>query len=84
MEIAKEPKQERSLVPRAELECLIDEWITGYNCGDHAERNRAIMKRRLLDGIIFEDLAEEFDLPVRQVKSIVKRCNIILSKHIRG
>lgn len=49
---------------RSEIEALIDEWI-------HNERNRAILKRRLLDGITYEPLAEEFDLSVRQVKNIV-------------
>ena len=37
----------------------------------HSERDRAILKRRLVDGICFEPLAEEFDLSVRQVKNIV-------------
>lgn len=49
---------------RSEIEHLIDERILH-------ERNRKIVKRRLLDGIRFEPLAEEFDLSVRQVKSIV-------------
>lgn len=49
---------------RTEIEFLIDEWI-------HKERDRKILKRRLLDGICYEPLAEEFDLSVRQVKSIV-------------
>ena len=49
---------------RTEIEFLIDEWI-------HKERDRAILKRRLLDGICYEPLAEEFDLSVRQVKNIV-------------
>lgn len=52
---------------RTEIECLIDEWIVGRN----AERNRKILKRRLIDGILFENLAEEFDLSVTQVKTIV-------------
>lgn len=43
---------------------LIDKWI--FN-----ERDRAILKRRLLDGIRYEPLAEEFNLSVRQVKKIV-------------
>lgn len=47
-----------------ELENLIDEWI-------HNERNRAILKRRLLDGIYYEPLAEEFNMSVRQVKNMV-------------
>ena len=49
---------------RTEIEFLIDEWI-------HKERDRMILKRRLLDGICYEPLAEEFDLSVRQVKNIV-------------
>lgn len=43
---------------------LIDEKI-------HHARNREILKRRLVDGIHFEPLAEEFGLSVRQVKYIV-------------
>lgn len=45
---------------------LIDEKI-------HHERNRDILKRRLIDGVYFEPLAEEFGLSVRQVKNIVYR-----------
>lgn len=52
---------------RSDISFLIDEWIVGKN----AERNRAILKRRLLDGIKYEALAEEFDLSVRQTKNIV-------------
>lgn len=52
---------------RTEIEHAIDEWIVGRN----AERNRAILKRRLIDGICYEPLAEEFDLSVSQVKRIV-------------
>ena len=49
---------------RSDISQLIDEWI--FN-----ERDRAILKRRLLDGIKFEALAEEFDLSVRRTKTIV-------------
>ena len=52
---------------RTEIEQAIDEWIVGRN----AERNRAILKRRLIDGICYEPLAEEFDMSVRQIKNIV-------------
>lgn len=52
---------------RSEIEFLVDEWIVGKN----AERNRKILKRRLLDGIKYEALAEEFDLSVRQTKNII-------------
>lgn len=59
---------------RSEIEHLIDEWI-------FSERDRAILKRRLLDGIIYDRLAEEFDLSCRQVKNIVYKCeNKLFSK----
>lgn len=49
---------------RYQWEALIDRWI--FN-----QRDREILKRRLLDGICFEPLAEEFDLSVRQIQKIV-------------
>ena len=52
---------------RTQIESAIDEWIVGKN----AERDRKILKRRLIDGICFEPLAEEFDLSVIQIKRIV-------------
>lgn len=55
---------EKYNLSRTTWECLIDDWI--FN-----ERDRKILKRRLLDGICFEPLAEEFELSVRQVKAIV-------------
>ena len=48
----------------SEIIALIDERI-------HNERNRKILKRRLIDGITYERLAEEFDLSVAQIKRIV-------------
>lgn len=51
----------------AEIEYRISDRIVGR----HAERNRAILRRRLIDGIIYEKLAEEFELSVRQIKNIV-------------
>lgn len=62
---------------RSEIDRLIDEWIIGRN----AERDRMILKRRLLDGITYDRLAEEFDLSVRQVKNIVYRREDELFKH---
>lgn len=59
---------------RSEVEHLIDEWV-------FSERDRRILKRRLLDGICFEPLAEEFDLSVRQVKNIVYRSQNRLFTH---
>lgn len=48
----------------------------------HSERDRAIMKRRLIDGICYEPLADEFGMSVRQIKTIVSKCEIKLAKHL--
>ena len=69
-----------SNLSRTDIESLIDEWVIGRN----AERNRAILKRRLIDGITYEKLAEEFDMSVRQVKTIVYKSEETLFKHVRG
>ena len=50
----------------------------------HSERDRRMLYRRLVDGITFEKLAEEFDLSVRQTKTIVYRCSETLFRHIPG
>ena len=39
----------------------------------HSERDRKLLHRRLIDGVCFEPLAEEFDLSVRQTKNIIYR-----------
>lgn len=58
---------------------LIRELIAEYI---HNERNRKILERRLIDGIIFEQLAEEFDMSVRRIKTIVYQCQEELFRHI--
>lgn len=65
-------------ITKLQLEHLIDEYIIGFR----AERNRAIMKRKLIDGITYEELSYEFDLSVNQVKNIVYNGLRILTKHI--
>lgn len=58
----------------SQIEHMIDEWI-------HSERDRAILKRRLIDGITYEILAEEFDISVRHIKRIIYKSEELLFKH---
>jgi len=51
----------------SEIERLINERI-------HSERNRQMLKRRLIDGLLFRELEEEFDLSFRQCQRIVANC----------
>ena len=60
---------------RSDIEFLIDEWI-------FSERDRKILKRRLLDGICYEPLAEEFGMSVRQIKAIVYKGQNAVFRHI--
>ena len=60
----------------SQISAIIDEYI-------HNERDRKILKRRFIDGIIFDRLAEEFDLSIRQVKNVVYKSEKILFKHLK-
>jgi DNA-directed RNA polymerase sigma subunit (sigma70/sigma32) len=62
-------------VSRSVLNLLIEEWIL-------SERNRKILKRRFLDDIRLEPLAEEFDLSVRQIRRIVTDGKATLKAHL--
>ena len=59
----------------SQIERVIDEYI-------HNERNRSILKRRLMDGICFEPLAEEFDMSVSQIKLIVYKGEKTIFRHL--
>ena len=60
---------------RSQWEDLIDQHI-------FSERDRKIIKRRLLDGVCFEPLAEEFDLSVQQTKAIVHKTKTRLFRYV--
>ena len=61
---------------RTEWEHLIDEWI--FN-----ERDRAILKRRLLDGLTFEQLANEFNYSTQNIQRIIYKGTARLFKKIK-
>lgn len=63
------------IITAPEVEKGIDECI-------FSERDRKILKRRLIDGIRFEPLAEEFDLSVRHTKTIVYKGEDRLFKYL--
>ena len=57
------------------ISAVIDEYI-------HNERNRKLLKRRYIDGITYERLAEEFDLSVRHTKAIVYQSEAAIFKRL--
>ena len=62
-------------IPRSEWETLIDEWI--FN-----EIHRGMLKRNLLDGRTYEQIAEEFDLSSRQVARVIPKLQDRLFRHM--
>lgn len=48
----------------------------------HSEKGRKLMERRLIDGITYEKLAEEFDVSVSQIKRIVYRNSVEIFRHL--
>ena len=59
----------------SEISSAIDNFVRG-------ERARAILKRRLIDEICYEPLAEEFDLSVPQIKRIIYKAQSQLFSHL--
>jgi DNA-directed RNA polymerase specialized sigma subunit len=61
---------------RSDWENLIDEWI-------FSERDRAMLKRNLLDGRTYEQIAEQFDMSTRQVARLIPKLQEKLFKRIK-
>lgn len=62
-----------------EIAHLIDEYVRGRN----AERNREMLKDRLINGVLFEPLAEKYHLSVRATQSIIYKASEQLFKHFK-
>lgn len=50
----------------------------------HSQRDRKILFRRLVDGVTYEALAEEFSMSSRQIQNIIYKNEKELFKHFPG
>jgi hypothetical protein len=66
---------ERFNLSNSQISFLIEQWI-------RAERDRAILKDRLINGMTFERIAERHEMSVRQTKTIVYRAMERLISHL--
>lgn len=48
----------------------------------HSRRDRAILFKRLVDGMTFDELGAEFQLTPRRIKSIVYKAEKVLFAHM--
>lgn len=71
-------KKLNSELSNAELSELIDNYIRGL----HAERNRKMLKDRLINGLLYDQLAEKYELSVCQTKRIIYKTQEQLFKHL--
>lgn len=69
-------KMESYDLSRSEWENLINEWI-------FSERDRAMLKRNLLDGRTYEQIAEQFDMSTRQVARLMPKLQEKLFKRVK-
>lgn len=71
------PRQGQKMMEytNSQIIAIIDEVI-------HSERDRQILKRRMVDGIYFEQLAEEFDLSTQRIKAIVYKAQKKIIKYL--
>ena len=60
---------------RQEYECVIDEWVLN-------ERDRIALKRKYLDGIPYEAIAEELDISRKTVQNIARRWRNTIERHL--
>lgn len=59
-------------LPNSEIERLISEYI-------HSERDRKIMRLRLVDGLTYERIAEIVEMSPRYIRALVKRLKNYIS-----
>lgn len=72
---ARKEKEEMKDYTNSQINSIIDEHI-------HSERDRSILKRRLIDGICYEPLSEEFGMSVRQIKNIIYKSTDKIIKYL--
>lgn len=70
-------KNEFDNLSTKEIDDAINLWIKN-------KRNREILHERLIDGIKFDELAENHDLSPQQVKNIVRKGKEIVFNHVRS
>lgn len=72
---------------RTEVENGIYEWVIGKN----AERNRQILRYKLIDGLSYMEIADRlnedtnpdsYKIDVRQIQRIIRKYETIIFRHI--
>jgi DNA-directed RNA polymerase sigma subunit (sigma70/sigma32) len=73
-------RQVEEEITRDQIEETIDKYIVLHL---NAERNREILKRRLIDGRTHEQLAQEFGLAVQTIQQVLYKYEPVVFNHLR-
>lgn len=65
-------------IPNSKVENAIDEYVKGFK----ADRNKVMLKEKLLSGMTYEEIAEVHDMSVRQVKNIISNTAQMIVPHL--
>lgn len=65
-------------IPNSVVDKAIDEYVKGFR----AERNKVMLKEKLLSGMTYEEIAELHDMSVRQVKNIISNTAQMIVPHL--
>lgn len=63
----------------SEIARLIDEYVRGRD----AQRNRDMLKDRLIEGLLYEELAEKYHLSVRRTQVAIYKASEQVFKRIK-
>lgn len=61
-------------ITTASMNALIEDWI-------FSKRDRQMLKHKLIDGMTYEAIAEEFGMSLEQTKRIIKKGTDHLKRH---
>lgn len=62
-------------ITNSQIEHLITEYV-------HSERDRRVLRLRLIDGLTYERIADEMLMSVRQIKNIIYKAEAKLFRHL--
>lgn len=65
-------------VPNSVADKAIDEYVKGFR----ADRNKKMLKDKLFLGMTYEEIAEKYDMSVRQVKTIISNSAQMIVTHL--
>ena len=75
-------EQEELKPKRSDIEYTNDKMEYVISQYVHSERDRNILRRWFIDGVLQKELADEFDLSIRAIRKIILKHEAVLFRHL--